>query len=120
MKSLQSTLILLMIVGALGAYIWFNERGPIAESGSTVLLRTDPNTLKQVVMDWNGSRVELNKNGAQWMANQTKTKINVPADSESVKTLLNDLQLIQTASALPDDASKRKSYGLEKPASYLE
>ncbi len=119
MKSLRSTLILLVVVAALGGYIWFNERGPIAESGATVLLRSDPNTVERVAMQWHGASVELRKNGSRWMAEQPKKAISVPADADAVKTLLNDLQLLQTASVLPDEAAKRKNFGLEKPGSSL-
>src|SRR5215212_7014907 len=120
MKSLRSTLVLLAVVAGLGGYIWFNERGPIAESGATVVLRTDPNRVSQVAMQWHGAPVELQKEGARWMVRQPKKNLTVPADGEAVKSLLNDLQLVQAPSTLPDDPAKRKGFGLDKPASSLE
>ena len=67
MKSLRSTLLLFVVVAALGGYIWFNERGPIAQIGATVLLRNDPNTVRGLAMQWHGAPVVLRKNGSLWM-----------------------------------------------------
>lgn len=120
MKSLRSTLILLAIVAALGGYIYFNERGPIAESGAAVLLRSDPQQVSQVTLSRQGNVVALKKEGTHWMVSDAKTPRPVLADGEAVKSLLTELQLIQAPSSLPDDAKNRKEFGLEKPDSSVQ
>lgn len=124
MKSFQSTLILLVIVAVVGGYIWFNERGPIAEQGNTVLLRTDPARVQRVVLTHDEQTVTLQRSGDDWTAQeQAKGKEPstppVPADGDAVKTLLDQLQLLQSATVTAADAAKLKEFGLEKPKNRL-
>ncbi len=64
MKSLRSSLALFIIVALFGAYIYFNERGPIADSGAVVLLRTDPQKITQITLSQDGAPLTLKKEGA--------------------------------------------------------
>jgi hypothetical protein len=120
MKSLRSTLALLIIVAVFGAYIYFNERGPIADSGAVVLLRTDPKQVTQITLSQQGGPLALKKEGAVWKVQRDKSPVAVPADDSSVQSLLTDLQLIQSPQALPDDPKNRKDFGLEKPSIALQ
>jgi hypothetical protein len=133
MKPFQSTLILLIIVAAVGGYIWFNERGPIAEQGSTVLLRTDPARVQKIVLTHDDQSIALQKSGDIWKAQQQPKQAgstpsestpststpSVPADKDAVKSLLDGLQLLQSASVVPADKEKLKEFGLDKPKSRL-
>ncbi len=120
MKSLRSSLALFLIVAIFGAYIYFNERGPIADSGAVVLLRTDPQNVQQITLTQDTGPLTLKKEGAIWKVQRDKSSFAVPADDSAVQNLLKDLQLLQSPQALDDDPKNRKDFGLEKPLASLQ
>jgi hypothetical protein len=120
MKSLRSTLVLLAIVAIFGAYIYFNERGPIAEKDAVVLLRSDPQQVTKVVLSQNGSSLTLKKDGALWKVQRDKSPVAVPAEEEAVQNFLKELQLVQSPTVVADDPKNNKEFGLEKPAVSLQ
>lgn len=120
MKSLRSTFALLFIVALFGAYIYFNERGPIADSGAAVLLRIDAQQVNQIVLAQKGSELRLKKEGTMWKVQRDKSNVAVPADETIVQNLLDGLRLIQAPQALSDDPKQRKEFGLEKPSATLQ
>lgn len=117
MKQFGSTLILLVVVAAIGGYIYFNERGPIADKDSTVLLRTDPNAIASIQLTKAGGHtIVLQKAGESWKVQENKaTNPPVPADADTVKTLVDQVQLVQSNTAMPNDPARLKEYGLDKP-----
>ncbi|MBV9865254.1 MAG: DUF4340 domain-containing protein [Abitibacteriaceae bacterium] len=125
MKNFASTFILLLVVAAVGGYIYFNERGPVAETGSAVLMRVDPTTLTSLKLTQPGGKtVVLQKAGENWNVQQQGKGAQdstpaVPADADTVKGLLDQLQLLQSAAAMSSDPAKLKEYGLDKPQSTL-
>lgn len=120
MKSLRSTLILLAIVAVFGAYIYFNERGPIAEKDAVVLLRSDPQQVTQISLSQNGAPLTLKKEGVLWKVQRDKSMVAVPADAEAVETFLKELQLVQSAAVLEDNPKNNQEFGLEKPLVSLQ
>lgn len=119
MKSLRSTLILLLIVAVVGGYIYFNERGPVAVTGSIVLLRTDPARVETIRLSQPMQQdIVLVKDGKQWKVRREKLPA-LPADPDAVKSLLDSVQLLQAPSALPNTPEKLREYGLDKPRSTL-
>lgn len=126
MKQLRSTLVLIVVVALVGGYIYFNERGPIAEEGATELLRTDPAAVQTIKLETPGSpALVLRQAGGNWSVQQTGTgaaagSTSVPADPTVVKTLVDELQLVQSRDVIVADAKQLKEFGLEKPASTLE
>lgn len=117
MKSFASTLVLLVVVAGFGFYLWRNERGPIAESGSTVLLRTESKAVNLVQLGASGKTITLKRaDKDRWTVSQ-KPGVEVAADAEAVDGLLKQLELVQSPSVMNYDAAKAKDYGLDKPAS---
>ena len=147
MKSFRSTLVLLLIVAAVGGYIYVAERGPVAESGSEVLLRTDPNTVTTLSLQKSStSAIQLRKIADNWTLTQNKPAVKegpdmpadpdgsksaadvpanpdairgVPADPDAVENLLKQVQLVQATSVMPADSARLKEFGLDKPQSSL-
>ncbi|MDQ3814377.1 MAG: DUF4340 domain-containing protein [Armatimonadota bacterium] len=120
MKSFRSTLILLLLAALVGGYIYYAERGPIAESGSTVLLRTDPNVVSSLRLSQAGGKtVLLQKSGESWTVQQGQTATAVPADPDTVKGLLDQVQLVQSQNVVSNESARLKEYGLDKPQSSL-
>jgi hypothetical protein len=115
MKSLRSTIVLLIIAAAIGGYIYFNERGPVVQQGNVALLRVDPESVDTIhLAAAPGKDLTLHRNGDSWQVAQGKAPA-VPGDPDAVKTLLDQLQLVQASEKLPTDAAKLKEYGLDKP-----
>jgi hypothetical protein len=121
MKQFRSTLILLVLALGIGGYIYFNERGPIAQEDSTELLRTQPTAVQAVALESGASGVQLRRDGDSWYVSRVekgKTGDPVLADPNAVKTLLDSLQLVQSQATV-DKPSDLKQYGLDKPTSKL-
>lgn len=121
MKQFRSTLILLVLALGIGGYIYFNERGPIAEEGSTELVRTQASQVQTVNLENGANGVQLRRDGDSWyVAKLDKGKPGEPvlADPTVVKTLLDSLQLVQSKATV-DKPSDLKQYGLDKPASKI-
>lgn len=112
MKQFRSTLILLLIAIILGGYLYFHERGPAAQVGNTVLLRSDPAKVQQVKISRLNSQLILSRNGTAWQVQDSKRSS--PADPDSVKTLLDNLQLVQSG-AVVAKPGKLSEYGLNGP-----
>jgi hypothetical protein len=116
MKQFRSTAILLIVAIIFGGYLYFRERGPAAGVGNTVLLRTDPNSIKQVSVNQPNSQLSLMKVGDTWMV-KNKTE-SVPADPDSVKSLLDNLQLVQSG-AVVTKPGKLSEYGLNDEQNFI-
>lgn len=96
--------------------MYFRERGPAAGVGNTVLLRTDSDSVKQVSINQPNSQLSLMKVGSTWMV---KNKVeSVPADPDSVKALLDNLQLVQSG-AVVTKPGKLSEYGLIDADNYI-
>jgi hypothetical protein len=122
MKQLYSSLALLLIVAAVGGWIYFNERGPIAAQGSTVLLRAAPSSVNTVVLQRpDGRRVTLSRQGKDWRVKQDGVHpVAVPADGDAVKSLLDATQLIESAAVVKHaDTNQLTEFGLAQPQSTL-
>jgi len=116
MKQFRSTAILLIVAIIFGGYLYFRERGPAAGVGNTVLLRTDPDSVKQVSINQPNSQLSLMKVGGTWMV-KNKTE-SVPADPDSVNSLLDNLQLVQSG-AVVTKPGKLSEYGLNDADNYI-
>ncbi|HVF10494.1 MAG TPA: DUF4340 domain-containing protein [Abditibacteriaceae bacterium] len=119
MKAFRSTAILLLIAAVLGAYIYWNERGPAVAPGSTVLARSEPDQVASIrLKQSDGQTLMLQKTGAAWSV-QRGAGPAAPADSDQVRQLLDQLQLVQSSELASNDPKKLKEYGLDKPRSTL-
>jgi len=116
MKQFRSTAILLIAAIIFGGYLYFRERGPAAGVGKTVLLRTDPNSVKQISIIQPNSQLSLMKVGNSWMV-KNKTE-SVPADPDNVKALLDNLQIVQSGSVVTKPG-KLSEYGLNDAHNYI-
>ena len=122
MKQLYTTLALLVVVAGVGGWIYFNERGPVAQTGNAVLLRVLPQNVQTVVVEPAlQQRLEITRNDDGWQVLRTGTKsVSVPADSELVDGLLQSAQLLESAAVVEQgDSSKLAQYDLDKPGGTL-
>jgi hypothetical protein len=122
MKQLSSSLVLLLVVAVVGGWIYFNERGPIADAGSTVLLRTDPARINTISLQRpDGKRVVLTRQEDNWRVQQQGVHpVAVPADGDVVKSLLDATQLIASAALVKNSTPEAANeFGLTHPQSTL-
>lgn len=126
MKALAPTLALLVIALGLGGYIYFFERGPMAETGKTVLLRTDPGKVSTVILTQKApAKLTLRRNGEKWSVQQTSPTliaagVAVPADPDTVKGLLEALQLVQSSTVVERSAAREKEFGITSASPSLD
>lgn len=118
MKNLVTSLLLFLVVAAVGGWIYFNERGPVAETGSAVLLRTQTEKVRSFVLEPDaGERLEFARRKGGWQVHRVGTNsVAVPADEERVEELLESLQLLQSGAVVEGaEAEKLKEYGIDRP-----
>lgn len=122
MKQLYTTLALFVVAAGIGGWIYFNERGPVAQTGSAVLLRVLPQNVNSLTLESaSQERLEITRQNEGWQVHRVGTKsVAVPADSEAIDQLLAATQLLQSGAVVQEeDASKLDEFGLEKPAGTL-
>lgn len=122
MKQLYTTLALLVVVAGVGGWIYFNERGPVSQTGNAVLLRILPENVQALVIEpASQQRLEITRNKDGWQVHRVGTKsVSVPADSDIVDALLDATQLLESPAVVEaNDESKLAEFGLERPSSTL-
>lgn len=123
MKQLYTTLVLLLAAAGVGGWIYFNERGPVAQTGSTVLLRLEPEQVSTLTLrTQSGERLEFSRQNSQWRVKSNGlNELAVPADALLLQSLLEALRLVQSGAVVGSKASPSElaSYGLDKPRSTL-
>jgi hypothetical protein len=112
-ESFRSTIILALLLAFVGGYIYWNERGPVAGAGQTVLLRLTKDSVTALRFTQDNGQLTLQRQPSGWHVHDAKRT--APADEEAVGQLLQQLQLLQTPVTLPNDAAKLQAYGLQKP-----
>ncbi len=122
MKQLYTTLALFVVVAGVGGWIYFNERGPVAQTGNAVLLRVLPENVQTlVVQPPSQQRLEITRNKESWQVHRVGTKsVSVPADIDLIEALLQNAQLLQSSAVVEQgDTAKLSEYGLDKPSGTL-
>ncbi len=122
MKNLTTSLILLMVVAAIGGWIYFNERGPVSQTGATVLLRARPQSVSSIAVQTpGGAPLEMTRQKEGWQVHRGGTNsIAVPADNGLIEELLQSTQLLQSSTVITEtDAPKLKEFGLSAPRGTL-
>lgn len=92
-KSLRSTLILLLLALAGGAFLWWNERGQAPSPGALVLLRAPKNEIRRVVFRPNNFVLERDKDGA-WTVRDPKTNRAALIDEEQRRQFWAQIELV--------------------------
>lgn len=122
MKNLATSFILLLVVAAIGGWIYFNERGPVSQTGATVLLREQPESVSSVTIQSPGSvPLEMTRQKNGWQVHRGGTNsIAVPADDSMIEELLRTTQLLQSGAVVSEtDTAKLKEFGLDAPRGTL-
>jgi len=113
MKRLPLTLILLVVVAALGGYVWFFERGNI---GTPPVWKLDARQIQRIELTSGGKTTVMVRRGQSW---RLVKPIEARADRERVKELLDRVGKLDARRSI-DKARRLADYGLAKPAAVLK
>lgn len=117
MRRGRSTLILLALAAALGAYIWFVEmkRDPSDDEPKTekVFASLEADQIAALTLTAsNGDVTTLKKDGAGW---KIETPVQVPADASEVSGVTSNLATLDLTRVIDEKPASLEPFGLEKP-----
>lgn len=111
--SFLRTLLVALVAGGLGAYIWFVEAPKIAEeSREDRLLDFEPETVSALRLRYpDGSKIEVRREGGQW---NLVEPLDAKADATAVENFLQSVADTKIERRLAEDeAENLASYGLD-------
>jgi hypothetical protein len=113
----RTTLILLLVLAGLGAYLYWVERPrEQKEAEAKKLFSLKPDDIVEVHLRFQDREILLRKSGETWRLVQP---IDAPADEITVKNLLNTIAECEVKREL-EDAADLKQFGLDPPFVTLE
>lgn len=118
MSRLRSTLVLLVILIGLGAYIYFveNKRSPSSEATTAkekLFANVDSGKIEEVkIRAANGEVTTLKKTGDTW---QVVEPVVVGADPSEIAALTSNIASLEIQRVVEENASDLKPYGLAEP-----
>jgi hypothetical protein len=111
--SLKKILVLLVLVAALGTYLFVYELPQAEKEGKKEkLLQVEKDAVAAIVLVYPDREIELSRSEAGW---RVAKPVDVPADEAAVKSLLTtiaDAEVQRTLDEMPQDLA---SFGLDKP-----
>lgn len=117
MKRGRSTLILLALAAALGAYIWFVEmkRDPSDDEAKAekVFASIEADQISALTVNAsNGDVTTLKKDGAGW---KIEAPVQVPADASEVSGVTSNLASLDLTRVIDEKPATLEPFGLDKP-----
>ena len=117
MKRGRSTLILLALAAALGAYIWFVEmkREPAGDEpkGEKVFAALEADKIAALTLTAsNGDVTTLKKEGAGW---KIEKPVQVSADASEVSGVTSNLATLDLTRVIDEKPASLEAFGLDKP-----
>ncbi|GIW41194.1 MAG: hypothetical protein KatS3mg076_1771 [Candidatus Binatia bacterium] len=110
---LRNTLVLLLILAGLGAYVYFVERPrEQREEEKKKLLAFEPDEVTEIRLSASDRTIVLAKEDGSW---KLREPIAAPADEFAVKGLLRAVADAEVKRSLEDAGEKLADYGLEPP-----
>lgn len=122
MRGLTSTLILVAILGGLGAYIYFVDSKQPASSGfesepRTKVFSVESDKITELRITSGGETSVLRKEGEAWkMVEPTATE----ADASAVAAITSAISSIESSRTIDEKGARLAEYGLEKPTTTVE
>jgi hypothetical protein len=114
MRGLTTTILLVIVLAGLGAYIYFvdSERpaGGVEEKGKVFTVEADQ--LQEITVTNEGETTTLSKADGTW---KITAPVTVDADSNEVSSLTGAIAGLEINRVVDENASNLADYGLEKP-----
>src|SRR5512141_2545679 len=116
MRGVRSLLVMLVVLGALGAYIYFVEskkpQGAEANLGPKIFSVKADAIGEITVKAGNGDRTTLKKTGGQW---QIVQPITAPADEAEVSGVVTNIATIDNMRTVDENPGDLAQFGLADP-----
>jgi hypothetical protein len=113
MRGLRTLLVLLVIAGALGGYLWYDlQRDPAADDGrENAFANVESDTIEEVRIKGSaGETTRLQKSGDRWALAEPVTG---DADQSEANSIASNLATIDIQRVVDENAADLKQYGLE-------
>lgn len=113
MRQLITTIVLLVVAGGLGTWIYFFERGPAPEG--KLLLRVDPEQIEKLELHnlKDKKTVVVQRFGkASW---RIVSPINAPADKDTIQSIIDRVKQVKIDLTLEDATLHKKEFGFKNP-----
>jgi hypothetical protein len=110
---LRSTILLILVLAGLGAYVYFVEY-PKAEQEAKkkTLFEFKADDATQLTLDYGDHKIILKKTGNDW---RLTAPLDAPADATTVKNLVSAIADCEVKRDLKDASPDLSLYGLDKP-----
>ena len=110
---LRTTILLILVLAGLGAYVYFVEY-PKAEQEAKkkTLFELKADDATQLTLDYGDHKIVLKKTGNDWRLTEP---LDAPADATTVKNLISAIADCEVKRDLKDASSDLSLYGLDKP-----
>src|SRR6266550_7972383 len=117
MRGLWSTLVLAVVLGGLGAYIYFvTLKAPATDTGpkkEKVFAALEPDKIEELkVLSAAGDATTLTKQGSAWQVTQP---IAAPAADSDVSAITSALSQIEITRVIDENPTNLNDYGLSNP-----
>jgi hypothetical protein len=122
-RGLTSTLILVVVLAGLGAYIYFvdSKRPAPAADGSTAakekVFTVDPDKINELRITYQGQTAALKKEGAGWKMTEPAQIDADPPEAIGVASALSNVEIVRV---VDDNAANLEQFGLANPAITVE
>jgi hypothetical protein len=118
MKEFWKTGVALLVLAALGSYIWFVERKREpkreGEREKVALLAVDKAKAKELALEATaGESIKLVKEGGTW---KLTAPFAAPADGSAVDSMLTSLEKLEADEVVAEQATDFAQYGLDAPS----
>jgi hypothetical protein len=117
MKEFWKTGVALVLLAALGSYLWFVERKkeikPEGERDKVPVLAVDKAKAKEIEITSGGETLKVAKDGAGW---KVVRPFQAPADASAVDSILASLEKVEADEVVVEKAASLADYGLDKPS----
>jgi hypothetical protein len=115
MRGLRSFLLLLVVAGGLGAYLYFVEskRDPADADKKAKVFTVEADKIDElVVKSESGDRTTLKKTGTEW---QIVEPVATPSDGAAVSGLTSNLSTLELQRVIDENPQDLGEYGLKEP-----
>jgi hypothetical protein len=115
-REFWKTGVALLVLVALGAYLWFVERKrePSSEEKKEAILTVDKDKVDGITLAATGQdTIRLEKTGSTW---HLRAPFDAPADKAAVESMLGNLERLEAQDTVVDKTDDLAQYGLDAPS----
>lgn len=114
----RSTLVLALLVAALGAWLWWVERPKVEKEAEkkTLLAAFDKRRVVAVDLVYPDASIKLRRKDGRW---RIEAPVDVPADTGTIRNLLDAVATAESKKVVAETAGSPATYGLDAPVAQV-